>query len=401
MSIQKITILGDIMCEPRLLKAARTRDGSYCFSGVFQNIKGLLSESDYVIGNLETPLAGENAGYVRSLFRFNAPDSFAIAAKEFGINLLLTANNHCLDRGLDGLKRTVQVLENNQIPYAGTFSDPSKRGNTYVRVGDTRVAVIAYTYGTNYSDNHIILSGSEKGYVNLLRPQTEPYFIYHAPKRTLGNRILNKTANLFHGDKRYYARKALGIPVNQAHADDNLVLDTLAPYLDQLLADIDEAKKQADVVLFCPHMGGQFNAVPGEFSRYITSAAVERGVDAVIASHPHVVQEVKWQHGIPCFYSLGNFSMSPNSVYLVREHFPEYGMLAHLYLEDARIVKTSFSIVRIVEKDFLTVYPVDVYAGQCSPKEAARLSEQLRQIIQTVTGKEPDGALIQKEYVLS
>ena len=63
----KISILGDIMCEPLLLKAAK-KGGSYDFSGVFENVKELLSESDYVIGNLETPLAGKEAKYVNELY---------------------------------------------------------------------------------------------------------------------------------------------------------------------------------------------------------------------------------------------------------------------------------------------------------------------------------------------
>ena len=401
MSVHKITVLGDIMCEPRLLKAARASDGSYDFSGVFRNVRELLSESDFVIGNLETPLAGEAAGYASSLFRFNAPDSFAIAAKEAGIDLLLTANNHCLDRGLDGLKRTVEVLEEKQIPHAGTFSEPAKRGNTYVQIGDTRLAVIAYTYGTNYSDNHILLPELERDYVNLLRPQTESYFVHRPQKRTLGKRILNKAANLFHGEKRYYARKLLGLPVNQAHADDNLVIETLGPYLNRVLSDIDEAKQNADFVLFCPHVGGQFNVIPGAFSRYIVDAATERGVDAVVASHAHVVQEAELRHGIPCFFSLGNFSMSPNSVYLLHENLPEYGIAAHMYLDNARIVKTSFSILRIIEGKTMTVYPADIFAKQCSTDEVIQLREDIRRIVQTVTGKEIDGDTVQREYILS
>lgn len=400
MSSAKITILGDIMCEPRLLKAARTGRGNYDFTNVYQNVRSLLAESDYVIGNLETPLAGEAAGYVSSLFQFNAPDSFAIAAKEAGIKLLLTANNHCLDRGLEGLERTVRVLEENGIAHAGTFSEPGNRGNTYFEIGDTRIAVISYTYGTNYSNNHILLSEDERGYINLLRPQTESYFIYRRQKRALKDRIRYKIANSFHFDKEYYVRKLLGLPVNQAHEDDNLVPDTLEPYLHVLLEDIVEAKKNADFVLFCPHMGGQFNPVPGAFSNYLASFAVEQGVDAVVASHTHVVQKAVFLHGVPCFYSLGNFSMSPNSVYLLHENLPKYGIAAHLYLEDARIVKTSFSILRILEEDFLTVYPVDDYAKRCSPDEMKLLSMEVRQIFQTVTGNEIDGDLFRKEYIL-
>lgn len=54
----KITFLGDIMIEPPVLKAAKRGD-TYDFRGVFARAKSLLAESDYVVGNLETPLAGK------------------------------------------------------------------------------------------------------------------------------------------------------------------------------------------------------------------------------------------------------------------------------------------------------------------------------------------------------
>ena len=59
----KLTILGDIMAEIPVLRAAKCRCGKYDFKGVFDPSRKLLAESDYIIGNLETPLAGEEAKY--------------------------------------------------------------------------------------------------------------------------------------------------------------------------------------------------------------------------------------------------------------------------------------------------------------------------------------------------
>ena len=80
----KITFLGDIMCELPVLKAAK-RETGYDFSGVFAPSKKLLAKSDFVIGNLETPLAGEAAGYSESHLAFNAPDEYADALKAAGL----------------------------------------------------------------------------------------------------------------------------------------------------------------------------------------------------------------------------------------------------------------------------------------------------------------------------
>ena len=95
----KITVIGDIMCEPPVLKTSKRKDGSYNFDGVFTHLRNLLLESDYVIGNIEFPLGGKEVGYTDTFFKFNAPDSFADAVKNAGIDMVSVINNHTLDRG--------------------------------------------------------------------------------------------------------------------------------------------------------------------------------------------------------------------------------------------------------------------------------------------------------------
>lgn len=401
MDLKKITFIGDIMCEPRLLKAARCAANKYDFSTVFSNVEPLLKEADYVIGNLETPLAGEKAKYVHSLFSFNAPDCFAEAAKNAGIGIMLTANNHCLDRGMVGLNRTINVLDNYRILHAGTFSSSENRGNTYFTMEGVKYAVISYTYGTNYSANKVSLSDEEKLQINLLRPQDESYYIIPRQNVKPGfiKRIRNKMFSLLPEEWRYWIRKMRGVTVNVAHTDDNLLVDTMKPYMDRLKADVADARKNADIVLFCPHTGGQFNPIPGEVSCYIFDQALKFGADAIIASHAHVVQKAEVRDGVPCFYSLGNFSMSPNSVYLIQDHLPDYGIAAHLYINNKKIVKTTFSILKIIEeKNSLTVYPIDELADRYTEKE--KLISEASKIYTSVTGKTDKEFAIQREYLL-
>ena len=39
-----------------------------------------------------------------------------------GVNCVTTANNHCLDQGLEGLVRTIKELDRNQVLHTGTFT---------------------------------------------------------------------------------------------------------------------------------------------------------------------------------------------------------------------------------------------------------------------------------------
>ena len=58
----KITFTGDIIIAPEQLQAiTKNADGN--FSTIFEPIASLLKESDFVVGNLETPLGGKNLGY--------------------------------------------------------------------------------------------------------------------------------------------------------------------------------------------------------------------------------------------------------------------------------------------------------------------------------------------------
>ena len=105
----KITFFGDVMCEPPILKASKKKDGSYNFDCVFEKVRPMFEESDYVVTNMEFPLGGEEAKYTDSFFVFNSPDEFAKSVKNAVIDLVSTVNNHTFDRGLQGMLRTIRA----------------------------------------------------------------------------------------------------------------------------------------------------------------------------------------------------------------------------------------------------------------------------------------------------
>lgn len=405
MAQRKITFIGDIMCEPMLLKAAKS-NSRYDFKCIFENMKEIFDKSDYVIGNLETPLAGEMLVYTRGLFSFNAPDELADALKNAGIDLVTTANNHCLDRGVDGLLRTIKVLNEKGLTFTGTYTSGDERKEAaYFTIEGMRFAVISYTYGTNYSANRIVLNGEQKALVNLLRPQEELYFIpkREEKKKQLWKRAFRRLLRMLSEEKQFYIKKKLHMTYNVAHQDDSLNEETSKIYIQQMQSDIRKAKNNADFVIFYPHIGGQFNAEPGVFSNYVFAKAIEAGCDAIIASHAHVVQKANYIDGKPCFYSVGNFSMSPNSIYLLHENLPEYGLAVHLYIEESGIKKTTFSILKIMEgkNEPLSVYPVDQLIRETKDlRKKEQILKDVEQIYFAVVGKKIKISHIEREYTL-
>ena len=74
----------------------------------------------------------------------------------------------------------------------------------------------------------------------------------------------------------------------------------------QVLADIRSAKQTADIVVAYTHWGTEYVAPP-EKVKALAHAMIDAGADAIIGSHPHIVQESETYRGKKIYYSLGNF----------------------------------------------------------------------------------------------
>lgn len=150
-SQKKVSLIsvGDIMGHTAQLLAAKTELG-YDFTEQFKYIEPVLSSRDFAIGNLETVFAGESAKYSGKNMIFNSPDALGEAIKKAGFDILTTANNHSLDRGYKGLKRTLEVLDALGIMHAGTgrTKEEAEKILTFEKEGIT-FALLSYSYSTN------------------------------------------------------------------------------------------------------------------------------------------------------------------------------------------------------------------------------------------------------------
>lgn len=101
-----LMFVGDAMQHQAQLDAAKTAAGGkgYDYSDCFTYIAPEITAADYAVCNLEVPLGGgpDYTGYPC----FSAPDSYAVALKDAGFDMFLTANNHCLDRSDRAARRT-------------------------------------------------------------------------------------------------------------------------------------------------------------------------------------------------------------------------------------------------------------------------------------------------------
>lgn len=144
-----ITVTGDIMQHLPQIVAARCGENRFDYSSSFHLIAPYLQTSDIAIGNLELTLGGPPyTGYPC----FSAPDTLLYFLKRAGFSVLTTANNHTCDRKSTGILRTIRQLEEADIPFTGTFRNAAERDSLTPRIiekNGLRMALLAYTYGTN------------------------------------------------------------------------------------------------------------------------------------------------------------------------------------------------------------------------------------------------------------
>jgi poly-gamma-glutamate synthesis protein (capsule biosynthesis protein) len=142
-----IAATGDIMMHDWQIKGGKKKDGTYNFDHFFKSIKPYLTEPDIAIGNFEFTLLGKEPymGYPH----FNSPDEIADAIKASGFDVVSTANNHSIDTGVPGVKRTYRVLNEKGIKTAGTAPSPGKRKPAFVEKNGIKFAFLSYTEMTN------------------------------------------------------------------------------------------------------------------------------------------------------------------------------------------------------------------------------------------------------------
>lgn len=243
----EIVFAGDAMQHQGQLDAANRGGGVYDYSECFSEVRSYIESADYAVVNLETPIGKK---YFTGYPCFNAPESFAQSLADAGFDMMLTANNHCLDRRDSGLRATLDILDERNIAHVGTYRNKSDREESLpkiVNIKGFKVAFLNYTYGTN------------------------------------------------------------GITIQ-----GDVVVDYIDRKL--IASDVEQARRKgAEIVVTCIHWGNEYQLLPHSSQKQLADFLCDLGVDLIIGGHPHVIQPMelrrssKYDKDILLVYSLGNF----------------------------------------------------------------------------------------------
>ena len=145
----EIVFAGDAMQHQRQIDAARQKDGSLDYGTYFTALRPYIESADFAVVNLETPLGGAPySGYPM----FCAHDNYVDALTEAGFDLMLSANNHILDRRDRGVRRTIRTFEDKGAPWLGVYRNRAHRDSVLPMIRDIngfKIGFLNYTYGTN------------------------------------------------------------------------------------------------------------------------------------------------------------------------------------------------------------------------------------------------------------
>lgn len=171
---------------------------------------------------------------------FSAPEALAEEAAEAGIDLFLCANNHICDKGRRGLVSSLEKYGKIGVPVTGVYRDSLDEQKHNPYIAELGGVRVAFINFT-YGTNGIRVP--------------EPFIV-----------------NMMDKEK---VREAF----------------------------VRAREMEADIIIALPHWGQEYTTVPDSRQREWAEFLLECEADAVIGSHPHVVQPVEF----PVAYSMGNF----------------------------------------------------------------------------------------------
>lgn len=370
----RIAFTGDILSYPSQDKVAHSKGYDFCYKKVLPLFKGC----NYVVGSLETTCAGKGMGYTRNYNSFNTPESILLALKRCGFDMLTTANNHCLDRGIKGMENTINNLVKAGLDYTGTSNNPNSKPYLLKEINGIKVAFVAYTYGTNSENNGCLLNKDDAWRVNLFRRQ----ICYN---RKWYKKIAKSYFSLFSSSKGVPGGIQLDCaPANEINNSQNHF------YINNFKKTIQEAKTESDFVICLLHIGGQFNSQPGQYTKDIVKLAYDNGADTVICNHSHTVQKVAINdNNKPCAWALGNFSFTPFEGYYVPGVYADYSIVlfCDIFDDTKQLQGVSFTICKsVVTIHGVQVIPVYDLYQEINEDERKQLKNDIQKVVEKAIG---------------
>lgn len=238
----KLLATGDIiMHKPFLESSMYLSNGTYNYDSIFKYVKEDFEAADFVTTTIEGSLVdGNYYGYPT----FRTPAAIATSLKNNSVDMILLANNHIYDNGDDGLQTTISHIENNNLLYTGIRKNIEEKPYQIQDINGIKIGMINYVYETE-----------SNGYAKSIN----------------GIGVTNEAAPL----------------INSFNSGK---LDEFYTEIDGYLKEMKEAG--AEFTIAYMHWGVEYDTQGTSEQREMAQKLCDMGLDALIGSHPHVIQPV-------------------------------------------------------------------------------------------------------------
>ncbi len=264
-----IAAVGDVLIHDALLNAGEREDGRYDFRPLFTHLAPIIAQADLAAFDMEGVFRGAPyAGYPS----FSVPEDLADNLKEIGFDLAITANNHAMDFDVDAMMRTARVAKEAGLIPVGTRADFDDPTFFIQDINGIKVGISAFTYESPRQGADLSLRSFNNVPISVKNSQLIDSFY----------------VSLDWPD--FWEEDA-------ARLEDR----------------VQEMKKAgAEVLIFFMHWGTEYAGGRDQAQGYYAQVLANSGVDLVLGSGPHVIQEIRavdaeeGNHTMLCFYSVGN-----------------------------------------------------------------------------------------------
>lgn len=260
----KLSCVGDIVVTRPLAKALAKPGTAAAIAR--------LAAADCVIGNLEIPLCTSGAPVAKLVTHRASPERAAELAG-LGFDVLVMANNHAMDYGVEGFLETIDHLRKSGIVPLGAGRNLTEALQAHVvHRGDVSVAIVAVSA--------LLPAGSEAGPE---RPGIAPMHVYTA----------------FEADANILMEQPGTAPQVRTRVDER--------DLEALCSLIQRLKAEHNYVVCYVHWGVGMQQRRAEYQTALGPALAKAGADLVVGCHPHTIQEIEHHGASVVFYNLGEF----------------------------------------------------------------------------------------------
>jgi poly-gamma-glutamate synthesis protein (capsule biosynthesis protein) len=251
---------------------------------VSETLRRYMTQADIMCLNNEFTYTRRGEPLEGKEYTYRADPDRVSVLEELGVDVAVLANNHIYDYGEEGLLDTLDTLDSTDIARIGAGRNLEEASAIYY--AELENCTVAY------------IAASRVEWSAQTRPATTD------------------------GMGTFYT-----------------AYDT-----DLLYQRVKEAKEQADFVVVYIHWGIEGTADLEEYQTDVGAGLAEAGADLIVGDHPHELQGVRFESGVPVFYSMGNYWFSRRE---------EYTMLLNVTISGDKngVAQVEYQVVPALQRD--------------------------------------------------